>query len=154
MPIVLPGSTFSPGITTSSKNSAPVADARSENLRSISGRRETLHAALDDEAADALVGARPDDAESAMGAFVIHIFDRQDPVAPRRRAWRFMPRGRAAVRSVGPKQPISSPFGHAGQEPLRCASLPNAWIGYMQRLDCTGHEARIPESPAFELLDR
>ncbi|MNC84646.1 hypothetical protein D3C83_02050 [compost metagenome] len=39
--------------------------------------------------------------------------------------------------SVSPKQPIHSPLASLGRYFLRWASVPNSWMGYMTRLDCT-----------------
>ena len=76
---------------------------------------------------------------SAMGEFVIHIFVPSSTQPPgTRRARVFMPPGsEPASGSVSPKQPTSSPWRAAGGTSARCASVPNAWIGNMTRLDCT-----------------
>ena len=58
---MLPGSRFASGTTTSSKKIAPVTEARSENLLLDLRRDEALRALLDEEAADAFLGLRPDD---------------------------------------------------------------------------------------------
>ena len=89
-------------------------------------------------------------ATSAIGAFVIHIFAPFITQSlPRRFAWVFMLTGsEPPCGSVSPKQPISSPRRHARQVLLRCSSLPKAWIGYMQRLDCTETKLRSPNRRA------
>ena len=148
-PIVLPGRTFSSGTTTSSKKSAPVAEARSENLRSISGAaKPRMPFSTMKPRMPSSVFAQTM-ARSAIGAFVIHILEPFSTQSlPRRLACVFMFDGsEPPCGSVRPKQPISSPVAMRGRYFWRCASLPNAWIGYITRLDCTETKLRIPESP-------
>ena len=146
---MLPGSRFSSGTTTSSRKRAPVADARNENFFSISGAAKprvplsTMNPRMPSSVCAQTI------ARSAIGAFVIHIFAPFSTQSlPRRFAWVFMLTGsEPPCGSVRPKQPISSPVAMRGRYFWRCASLPNAWIGYMHRLDCTDTKLRIPESP-------
>ncbi len=85
---------------------------------------------------------------SAIGEFVIHVLapSSTQPPGTRRARVLIAPGSDPASGSVSPKQPTSSPVASRGRYFCRCASLPNAWMGNMTRLDCTLAAERYPES--------
>ena len=108
---------FSSGTTTSSKNSAPVADARRLNLFSISGVLKPFvpHSTMKPRIPTGVIAHTT--ARSAIGALVIHIFEPLITQSlPRFFACVFMFAGsEPPCGSVRPKQPISSPFAMRGR---------------------------------------
>ena len=145
------GSTASAGSRTSSRTSSLVTEARSDSLWWISGAREARRVGRDDEAADAVVGPRPDDrdvGDRAVGD--PHLACRRAP-SRRRRA-----RRGCACRPGSSRSRARS--GRSSRWPRRrpsraatgcfCSSEPKRWMANIASDPCTETRQRTPESAA------
>ncbi len=105
---------------------------------------------LDQEAADAVLGARPNDRDIGHGAVGDPgLLAVEDPAVAVRRAVVRMPAGfEPKSGSVRPKQPIASPRLQPGQPALLLLLRPDRCrIGYITSAPCTHTKLRRPESP-------
>src|SRR4051812_42993344 len=76
---------------------------------------------------------------SAIGELEIHVLEPVRLYPPETRFARVCiePGSEPWLGSVSPKQPIHSPVASFGRYLLRCASVPNSWIGTITSEDCT-----------------
>ena len=114
------------------------------------GRRESLHALLDDEAADAVVRHRPADAQVGDGAVGDpHLRAVDDPVAAFLLGAGLHVRGIGAAVRLGEAEAadlagrVAMSGSHAASA-LRCRTRRS---GYMHSELCTETKLRMPESP-------